>query len=271
MKNYAALFTFFLILLSATSSRADQLTLLGTASTFAVLGASTVTNVGPSIINGDLGLSPGTSITNFPPGIVDGLVHNSDTAAITAQADALAAYNYLANLASISTPHDLSGENLGARTLGPGVYSYVGDAELNGTLTLDFGGTNDADIVIEIAFALKTDTDSVVTVINKGTNDNVYYRVGSSATLGLNSTFAGDILANSSITLNTGAGSSCGSVIALNGAVTLNNSTVNNCSSTGSNITAFVPVTNPVPEPSTLLLLSTGMIGAAATLRRSRL
>ena len=245
--------------LSVHSLRADQLNVLGTANSFAVLGASTVTNTGPTVLNGNLGLYPGTSITGFPPGIVNGTIYNDNGVAMTAQADALTGYNDLKGLTSTD---DLTGQNLGGLTLTPGVYSYDSAALLSGAtpvLTLNFNGLSNQSIVIQIGSALTTASDSSVVTENVGTNDSVYWAVGSSATLGTGTAFEGYLIADQSITLTTGATINCGSAIALNAAVTLDTNTITSC-----------PVVQPPagPEPGTLTLLATGLVGVAGIVRR---
>lgn len=253
------------LVLCAIPAMADQMTVLGTADSFAVLGASTVTNTGATVLTGNLGLSPGSSITGFPPGTYTGTEYIGSGVAATAQADALTGYNSLKGLAPTQT---LTGTDLGGQTLTPGVYYFASSAQLTGPLTLNFEGLNDANIVFQIGSTLTTASASSILIENQGTADNVYFQVGSSATLGTNTAFQGDIIANTSITLNTGASIACGSALALNGAVTLDTNTVTNCSATASDIGGGNDVPPAVPEPASLSLVATGMVAAVGAFRR---
>jgi type VI secretion system secreted protein VgrG len=235
--------------LFALTANAD---ILGSADAFGVLGASTVTNTGPSVVFQDLGLWPGNSITGFPPGIVLGTIHNDDAVAMQAQADALNGYNVLAGLAPTGT---LTGQDLGGLTLDPGVYFFASSAQMTGQLTLNFEGLNNMMIVFQIGSTLTTASASSVLIINPGSNDHVYWQVGSSATLGTTTDFYGSIIADQSVTLDHGANVTCGRVIALNAAVTMdtNNIDTGNCAGGTGGTT---------PEPGTIGLLATG--GAVA-------
>ncbi|HUG71624.1 MAG TPA: ice-binding family protein [Pirellulaceae bacterium] len=206
--------------------------ILGTAESFAVLGGSTVTNTGPTVINGNLGVSPGSAITGFPPGIVvpPGAIHAADAVALQAQNDVIVAYNDLAGRAS---NFDLTDLDLGGRTLVPGVYTFSTSAQLTGTLTLDAQGNPDAEFIFQIGSTITTATNSTVAVINGADACNVYWQVGSSATIGTSTEFMGNILALTSITLVTDATILNGRALARNGAVTLdsNQISINGCGS----------------------------------------
>ena len=191
---------------------------LGTAQSFAVLGGSTVTNTGTSTVSGDLGVSPGTAITGFPPGIVvGGTIHAADAVALSAQNDVTTAYNALGAQACTA---DLTGQDLGGKTLTAGVYCFSTSAQLTGTLILDAQGNANAVFIFKIGSTLTTASNAVVVVSNGAQTCNVFWQVGTSATLGVGSTIAGNILALSSITLNTNA-RLFGRALARNGAVTL--------------------------------------------------
>jgi hypothetical protein len=197
---------------------------LGTAGAFAVLGGSAVTNTGPTVLNGNLGVSPGSAITGFPPGVVvpPGTIHAADAIAAGAQSDNTIAYNALAGQ---PCNFNLTGQDLGGLTLIPGVYCFATSAQLTGTLTLDGQGDPNAVFVFQIGSTLTTASGSSVNIINGGSGCNLFWQVGSSATLGTATSFVGNILASTSITLNTGASVS-GRTLAQNGAVTLDSSNV---------------------------------------------
>jgi hypothetical protein len=210
----------FVICLFSMSSPgwAQSAPALGSAQSFAVLGGSTVTNTGATVVTGDLGVSPGKAVTGFPPGTVTGgTIHAGDATATAAQAGAHTAYH---NLEAEPCGTNLTGKTLGtspgAVTLSPGVYCFNSSAELTGTLTLNGTGV----YVFKIGSTLKTASNSAVVLAKGATAGNVFWQVTSSATLGTNTAFEGSILALISDTVTTGA-SVTGRVFALTGSVTL--------------------------------------------------
>ncbi|MFF3445066.1 ice-binding family protein [Streptosporangium sp. NPDC002721] len=195
---------------------------LGTAANFAVLGGASVTNTGPTVVTGDLGTSPGATVTGFPPGTLIGTLHVADTAAAQAQADQLAAYNDAAS----RTPDATIPTQLGGTTVTPGVYnSAAGTFQITGNVTLDAQGDPDAVFIFQAASTLITAAASTVTLAGGAQACNVFWQVGSSSTLGANTDFAGDILALTSITVGAGA-TVDGRTLAHNGTVTLDTNTI---------------------------------------------
>ena len=195
---------------------------LATASSFVVLGGSAATNTGPTVLNGDLGVAPGTALVGFgSPAVVNGATHANDGVAAQAQSDLTTAYN-VAAAEPVAPANDLTGTNLGSRTLIAGAYRYTSSAQLTGQLTLDAQGDPNAQFVFEIGSTLTTASASSVVMINGASPCNVYWQVGSSATLGTGTAFQGNVMALTSITVNNGT-SVIGRVLARNGAVTLNN------------------------------------------------
>ena len=194
---------------------------LGTAKSFSVLGGASVTNTGPSVLSADLGVSPGTSVTGFPPGTVLGTSHVTDAVAAQAQSDLTIAYNNAAGQASdAAMPPDLVG-----LTLVAGVYTSSSSALLTGTVTLDAQGDPSAIFIFQIGSTLTTASASTVSLINGADPCNVFWQIGSSATLGTNTTFVGTIMALTSATVNTGTTVE-GRVLARNGEVTLDTNVI---------------------------------------------
>jgi len=196
---------------------------LGSAASFAVLAGSTVTNTGATSILGSVGVSPGTGITGIPVGQpIGGTVHDNDATAAQAQSDLTTAYNALAGMACGT---DLTGQDLGGMTLAPGVYCFNTSAAVTGTLTLDGQGNANAVFVFQIGSTFTSATSAVVTLIGAAQATNVYWQVGSSATLGTGSTVAGNIVALASITMTNGAALH-GRALARTGAVTMDTNDV---------------------------------------------
>jgi len=192
---------------------------LNTAGTFSILAGSRVTNTGvTTTITGDVGVSAGTDVIGIPAGQPTlGSIHAGDATAATAQSDLTSAFNDLGGRACGT---NLTSLDLGNRTLTPGVYCFNSSAQLTGTLTLDGQGNSNAVFVIQIGSTLTTASNAAVSLIGSAQAQNVYWQVGSSATLGTGADFAGNIVAQASITLNTGA-SLLGRALARDGAVTL--------------------------------------------------
>ncbi len=268
-----------LILLTATPTFAANI--LGSASSFAVLGASGVTNAGATTISGDIGVYPGSSITVAGAITLSGATHQTDAVAQQAKIDATTGWS---TLAALPPTADLTGFDLGSLgVLTPGVYVFASSAQLTGTLTLDFASDPGGSFIFQVGSALTTASGSSVSVLNGSAESGLFWNIGSSATLGTGTIFAGNIIADKSITLNTNAKILCGRAIALNGEVTMDGNTISsNCSGAGalgsgvsdfgSNGYAGLEQTTAggVPEPATWAMMLGGFGLAGASLRRRR-
>jgi hypothetical protein len=282
--KYRSLSTLILVIalpLLAPGANADSFTDLASQN-FAVLGATTVTNVPTSAITGNVGTYSGVTITGFnsSPGVavsdsqVTGTVQAGTAAAMMAQGDASSAFTTLMGLSGLN----LTGQDLGGLTLGAGAYSFSSSAQLTGVLTLNFAGASGQTIVIDVGSALTTAAGSKVVLEGWNPTDSVYWAVGSSATLGNTTSFEGNIIASASDTLITGATDGCGSVIALTAVVTLGSNTISTgcTSATTTSVEGLGPGSTSsgktvVPEPSTFVLISCGLLAMGfLAFRKSR-
>jgi ice-binding like protein len=222
---------------------------LGSAGAFVVLGGQTVTNVGSSVLNGDLGLAPGTAMTGFGTAVVNGAQHVADTVAQRAQLDLATAYDVAARE---PVTQDLTGIDLGDMTLKAGVYRYSSSAGLTKTLVLDAENDPEAHFVFQIGSTLTTASASRVVLVNGASACNVFWQVTSSATLGTGTVFKGNVLALTSITLNAGV-SLTGRLLARNGSVTLDHGVLDRSTcDTGSTPAqlAATPTVSPTRSPT---------------------
>lgn len=194
--------------------------ILRSAAVFAILAGTTITNTGGTVITGDVGLSPGSSVTGFPPGTIipaTGNPHINDAAAYQAKVDLTTAYLDLAGRA----PGASVAGNIGGQTLAPGTYTSSSTLAISsGDLTLNAGGNANAVFIFQVASALTVTSDRQVILAGNAQAKNVYWQVGSAATLGTGSDFMGNILALDAITLQNGAQLD-GRAFARNGAITL--------------------------------------------------
>jgi hypothetical protein len=198
---------------------------LGTSASFAALSGVMVTNTGPTIIYGDVGVSPGTQITGMQlVKRTGGADHANDSAAAKAQVDSVIAYN---NLKTKSCDHDLTGQDLGGMTLTPGTYCFSGDANLSGILTLDAQGNSNANFIFQVAGNLTASYNTAVTVIHNGESCDVFWQVGGMVNLAGMANFAGGILAMGDITLGTEAKLN-GKLLSRNGSITMDSAEIYN-------------------------------------------
>ena len=279
-----------LVMLVGGAAAAATAVPLGTADSFAVLAGSGITNTGPTTVNGDLGTYPTTTTTGTSSLTVTGTNHAGDAVTQGAKTDLVTAYNSAAGEGPTSPiVADLAGQTLTA-----GVYNSASSIGLSGVLTLDGGGNPNAVFVFQAGSTLTTGSASRVALINGAQSCNVYWQVGSSATLGTGSSFKGTILALTSITVTTGV-TVDGRVLARNGAVTLDTDTITRSacaapvattattapSATTTTTTATTPTTTattttrpttttrrtPAPAPKKTVVLSTPPVRPLPPLR----
>jgi hypothetical protein len=271
-----ALFVAFNVALACTAlptgAQAATPVDLGAAKSFAVLAGTTVTNTGPSVLNGDLGVSPGTALTGFGlPAVVNGATHAADAVAGQAQLDLTTAYNAAAGEA-VAPANDLTGTDLGNRVLTAGAYRFTSSAQLTGPLTLDAQGDPAAQFVFAIASSLTTASGSSVVLLNGANPCNVFWQVGSSATLGTTTAFQGNIMALASVSLNNGA-TVIGRVLARNAQVSLIDNVIDGsrCAAGTSTVpsTPGSPVETPAARAARLIVQANQATNRRPTVTRN--
>ncbi|MFD6515138.1 ice-binding family protein [Rhodococcus sp. NPDC060176] len=244
-----SVFSVGLLVLPAGTAGAEATAVgLGTAEPFAVLAGAGITNTGPTTLGGDIGTYPTPTITGVSDLTITGTNHGGDAVSQGAKPDVLTAYNTLAG----QGPTQPTGADLTGRTLVSGVYNSGSSIALSGTVTLDAQGDPDAVFVFQAGSTLITSSSSTVALINGTQACNVFWQVGSSAILGTNSVFRGNLLALTDITATTEATVE-GRLLAINGAVTLDTNTVTvpTCAPPVTTTTPTATTTTTVPPDTT--------------------
>ena len=211
---------------------------------FAVISGQSISNTGPTTIGGDIALYPGTSYTGSGSVTQTGSAYLSDAVAGRIQSELVTLYNILAGRPT-SAGGNLTGLDLGGRTLSSGVYNFDTTAGLAAgqTLTLDGGGNPDAVFIFNIGSSFTAGSGSAILLQNGAQGGNVFFRIGSSATLDTSADLLGQIVALTSITLNTAATIDCGAAFARNGSITLDTNTINICVLAGPDLGTDVDTT----------------------------
>ena len=235
---------------SASAVSTATAPIMGTAAGYSVLAGSTVTNTGPSVLDGELGVSPGSAITGFSPGLAKGATHTADAAASQAQNDLTIAYNDAASAKTTNTIPNVG--DLGGKTLVAGVYTSASSMMLTGTVTLNGAGNPNAVFIFQAGSTVVTASGSRVVLENGAQACNVYWQVGSSATLGTHSGFVGTLMALTSATVTTGV-TVDGRVLARSGAVTLDGDTFlpTSCTTTLTPRPVITPTTTTTSSKTT--------------------
>lgn len=230
---------------------------IGSLSGFALFGGAAISDTGTSRVTGDVGISPGSAVSGFLPGAITGALHFNDGATLKALSDWDSA---AAQLDALPCGTQLTGQDLGGMTLSAGVYCFASSAQLTGTLTLAAGPDPAAQFVFKIGTALTTASNAAVVFSGNASGNRLFWQAGTSATLGTGTHFAGNILADASVGLDSGATLIDGRALARIGAVTLDDN----------RIAIPVAVPDAVPEPAAWSLMTAGFGFAGMHIRRRR-
>lgn len=232
---------------------------LGTAAPYSVLAGSTVTNTGPTSLSGELGVSPGTAITGFPPGVAGGATHAGDASSASAQSSLTTAYLDAAGRAPTGST---LGSALAGGTFLAGVYNASSSLDVSGAVTLDGEGDPNAVFIFQVGASLTTASSTSIVLTGNAQACNVFWQVGASATLGTTTTFAGTVLAQTSISVGTGT-TVAGRALARDGAVTLDDNVFTDPACVSTPTTTTVTATPATAGGSTTVTATVAAPGAA--------